>query len=93
MEGQVENYTICSTVLIQTFFVVGITEVIPLSVITVCYSIFLQYKFVASCNINLLQSQCLSQYNCNPQIRTCLNRLLYCLVLKWQISHRKFLIH
>ena len=47
MEGQVENYTICSTVLIQTFFVVGITEVIPLSVITVCYSIFLQYKFVA----------------------------------------------
>ena len=25
----------------------GITEVIPLSVITLCYSIFLQYKFVA----------------------------------------------
>ena len=48
MEGQVENYTICSTVLIQTFFVVGITEVIPLSVITVCYGIFLQYKFAIS---------------------------------------------
>ena len=46
--GKVENYTICSTVLIQTFFVVGITEVIPLSVITVCYSILLQYKFAIS---------------------------------------------
>ena len=48
MEGHVDNYTICTL-----YKLVGITEVIPLSVITVCYSIFLKYKFAISMFITI----------------------------------------
>ena len=51
MEGHVDNYTICT--LYKLVLVVGITKVIPLSVITVCYSIFLQYKFAISMFITI----------------------------------------